>query len=66
VWQGVDGVIKLCGIKGKGVDIRGYIDDLVTIAVKTTVGIGIVGSVGAADAGASATGAASTVTVIVC
>ena len=46
--RGVDGAIELRGIKGKGVEIRGCIDDLVAIAVETAVGIGIAGSVGAA------------------
>ena len=62
--QGVDRAIELRRIEGKGVDIRGCIDDLVAVAVETAVGVGIAGSVGAAGAGAGAAGAAGTITVI--
>ena len=64
MWRGVDEAIELCGIEGKGVDIRGCIDDLVAVAVETAVGVGVAGSVGAAGAGAGAAGAAGTVSPV--
>jgi hypothetical protein len=59
MWWGVDEAIDLHEIRGRGVDVRGWRDGLVAVAVKIEVGIGVARRVVAA---AAAT--AGTVTVV--
>jgi hypothetical protein len=56
MWWGINEAINLHEIKGRGVDVRGWRDGLVAVAVKIEVGIGIAGCV--------ITAAADTVTVV--
>jgi hypothetical protein len=58
MWWGIDEAIDLHEIKGRGVDVRGWRDGLVTVMVEIEVGVGVAGCIVAA--------AADTVTIIAC